>query len=259
VIGFVLAAVAANLFAATAIGMPLTQAVRPIDSPSVASTDVGTVWSWDRSDAQFHATQRITTDDNGLVEMVDYVVTGGSAPLVLATAPSADAPLTFGSDTAQQTDKQFGAPDFVGKGDFPDGGQADFRGYAMAEDRELVLLFGSDTHLLREVFFGRRATLASSGLIPGDTPSHVYRAPVMKRLGDADYQTSKEGIAYTRIVVNSDGSVADASIFISSGNSDIDALALQVARHSTFAPGTRDGVPVRSVFFRRENFVVAPH
>jgi len=58
-----------------------------------------------------------------------------------------------------------------------------------------------------------------------------------------------------RVVVNADGGVAGATLFASSGDGDLDAVAIAIARGSTFVPASRNGAPVASVYFRREDFV----
>jgi TonB family protein len=244
-------------FGGVALDVPVHDAINQFGTPAVATTDVGTVWTWDRSFMPVHSILRVTTDDDGVVKMIDLAIPSGT--LGVRGIPTMPAPLTFGDDAAVKVDAAIGAPEFVGKGLFPDGGDATFRGYRVSGNKELVLLYAVDPPVLREAFYGERATLMRGGLIPGTTPSDVYRAPVMRGLGSADYQSNRQGTVYTRIVVNADGSVRAASVFISSGSSELDNIALQVAKHSTFAPGTRDGVPTQSVFYRREDFVVAPH
>jgi TonB family protein len=226
--------------------------------PEVVTSDVGQIWTWHATRAGVAVTTRATTDDDGTVQMVDVLARGAVAGPDVATPLASHGRLTFGKARAADADALFGAPEFEGAGPFPDGtGQASFRGYRFASDRQAVLLFDAGDGPLREMFFGKREALARAGLIPHEAPANVFKAASLSRLGGADFNKQKEGVAYSRIAVNADGSVASATIFISSGDADLDAVALLIDRGSTFVPATVNGTAVASVYFRRENFIVS--
>jgi len=53
-----------------------------------------------------------------------------------------------------------------------------------------------------------------------------------------------EGKAFVEVTIGADGAVLGCSLVTSSGNSYLDSAAVNAARSSKFAPGTRDGKPV---------------
>lgn len=244
----------------TFYGATLGSSVAPMASgatpkPDVFTSDVGQIWTWRQESGGTAVTSRITTDDDGSIAMIDVLARGAAGPDVAAPVRGG-ARIGFGTTLARAADVVFGAPEFEGAGPFPDGiGQADFRGYRLDGDREAVLLFDGSGGPLREIFFGRRAALARAGLIPHEAPPDVFKAASLSRLGSADFATRAEGVAYVRVVVNADGGVAGATLFASSGDGDLDAVAIAIARGSTFVPASRNGAPVASVYFRREDFV----
>jgi TonB family protein len=226
--------------------------------PDVVTSDVGQIWTWRATAGAIAVTMRATTGDDGTIRMIDVLARGTAAGPDIAMPVASRARLTFGKAVAADADALFGAPEFEGAGPFPDGGgQAAFRGYAFANDREAVLLFDAGGGPLREMFFGERAALARAGLIPHEAPPDIFKAATLAKLGSADFGKPKEGVAYTRIAVNADGSVAGATVFVSSGDSDLDAIALLIDRGSTFVPASRNGAPVASVYFRREAFILS--
>jgi len=225
--------------------------------PEVVTSDVGQVWTWHAAGGAIAVTTRVTTGDDGTIRMIDVLARGAGAGPDIAMPVASRARLTFGKAAAADADAIFGAPEFEGAGPFPDGGgQAGFRGYRLDGDREAVLLFDAGGGPLREMFFGVRGALARAGLIPHEAPPDIFKAATLAKLGSADFGKPKEGVAYTRIAVDANGGVAGATIFISSGDSDLDAIALLIDRGCTFAPASLDGAPVASVYFRREDFVL---
>ncbi|HET6918216.1 MAG TPA: energy transducer TonB [Jiangellaceae bacterium] len=61
-----------------------------------------------------------------------------------------------------------------------------------------------------------------------------------------------------RLVVRADGSVAGVDVAISSGRRELDAAALESARHWRFLPARRDGEPIDSVALIWVAFVASP-
>lgn len=226
-------------------------------TPEVATTDVGQIWTWKRKDGSL---LRVTTDDDGSVRIVD--ISNNADAAVGLTGGAYASQLSFGAGHANNALTPPTEYEHVIKGTFPDSGAtAEYWEYPFAPQRELVLAYdithGPDGPL-REVFFGDRDSLALAGLLP-DAPVNSYKAPVLIELGSADYAVAKQGTAFTRIQISADGSVANAAIFVSSGSSDLDTIALAVARGCSFEPALRNGVAVPSVYFRREDFVIANH
>jgi len=225
--------------------------------PEVVTSDVGQIWTWHASGGAIAVTTRATTGDDGTIRMIDVLARGNAPGPDIAMPVPSRARLTFGKAVAADADALFGAPEFEGAGAYPDGGgQAGFRGYAFENGREAVLLFDAGGGPLREMFFGERSALARAGLIPHEASPDIFKAATLSKLGAADFGKPKEGVAYTRIAVNADGSVAGASVFISSGDRDLDDIALLIDRGCTFVPASLNGAPVASVYFRREDFVL---
>ncbi len=253
-------ALAATISGSTFYGATLGTNVRAIVAapfPEVVTSDVGQIWTWRISRGAIAMTMRATTDDDGTIQMIDVLARGTAAGPEVSMPVGSRARLTFGSARAADADAIFGAPEFEGAGAFPDGaGQASFRGYRSDGDRQAVLLFDAGDGPLREMFFGRRSALARAGLIPHEAPPNIFKAATLSRLGSADFNKRKEGVAYTRIAVNPDGGVASATIFVSSGDADLDDVALAIDRGCTFVPATLNGAPVASIYFRREDFLL---
>ncbi|MDQ2993062.1 MAG: energy transducer TonB [Candidatus Eremiobacteraeota bacterium] len=253
-------ALAAAISGSTFYGATLGTNVRALVGapfPEVVTSDVGQIWTWRASQGAIAMTMRATTDDDGTIQMIDVLARGTpGGPELEMPLPSRER-LTFGSAQATDADAIFGAPEFEGAGAFPDGnGQASFRGYRFEGDREAVLLFDAGGGPLREMFFGKRSALARAGLIPHEAPPDIFKAASLSRLGSADFSKRKEGVAYTRIVVDADGSVASATVFVSSGDADLDGIALAIDRGCSFVPASLNGAPVASVYFRREEFLL---
>ncbi|MBV9277035.1 MAG: TonB family protein, partial [Candidatus Eremiobacteraeota bacterium] len=167
--------------------------------------------------------------------------------------------LDFGMLRADEADTQLGmAADVKGSGNFPDSGaRADFLAYPLNANQSAVLLFDDATKRLTEIFYGDRAFLARSGLLSDsstDSGGH-FSAPVLQHEGAADYPpTVKQGDAFLRLSVDTHGAVANAEVFVSSGDPQLDRAALVSARHDVFAPGTLAGSPVEAIVFVREEF-----
>ena len=106
-----------------------------------------------------------------------------------------------------------------------------------------------------------RDALGRGGLLPAGTygPQPHYTAPAVVHLGAFDYPQSRhQGDAFVKIAVRKDGTVAAATIYASSGSSDLDAIALLAAKQDTFVPAKLDGEPVDSVYFHKEEFRTLP-
>ena len=222
--------------------------------PNVNTTDVGHVWSWEKGGDRI----RLTTDDNGVVRMID-ILPAPSSHLALALPGMPTRKLIFGTLGTDDADAQLGiAADVKGSGNFPDSGaRADFRAYPLNGNQSAVLLFDDATKRLAEVFYGDRGVMARSGLLAdssGDT-SGRFSAPILEHEGSADYPpTIKQGDAFLRLSVDKRGTVANAEIFVTSGDPQLDRAALVSARHDVFTPGNVAGTPVDAIVFVRQEF-----
>lgn len=256
-IALLLAAVTAFMpVPGTSLGGSIKDAVKAHGLPKVVTTDIGHVWTWQQKDG---SQLRLTSDDDGTVQMIDLLAPKGvTAKFALQTEP-APAILRLGKLSGQQADLQFSSiADFSGKATFPDSGEpAAFRAYKLSPNHEAVLLFAGG--VLREVFYGERAQLARSGLLPGAIEADVvtYKAPVLQELGGADYTGGTQGTAFVRIAVGQEGKVTDETIYLSSGSDVLDRIALAGAKSDSFLPATLDGKPVSSIYFYEEQFVVS--
>lgn len=248
-------------FSDVRLGGDVSTLIAAHGSPSVVTTDVGHVWTWERPDSP---KIRLTADDAGKVQIIDVVP---KAPVEF-TVPSADPkerlPLALDALTLDAADASALAhmEDARGTAAFPDSGaQAQFRAYRLAGGTELVLLFGSARNTLGEAFYGTRDALGRGGLLPAGSyaPQPHYTAPAVVHLGAFDYpKTRHQGDAFVKIAVRKDGTVAGATIYASSGSSDLDAIALLAAKQDTFVPAKLDGEPVDSVYFHKEEFRTLP-
>ncbi|MDQ2680028.1 MAG: energy transducer TonB [Candidatus Eremiobacteraeota bacterium] len=237
------------------LGGSIQDAVRSYGIPTVVTTDIGHVWTFERRDG---SQLRLTSDDNGGIRMIDLLAAkSGRTTIALPTTPTATH-LQLDALTSAQADVQLSAiADFSGRATFPDSGKAAvFRAYKLSPTHEAVLLFANG--VLREAFYGERAQLARSGLLPGaiEAKTLTYKAPVLQRLGGADYTGGTQGASFVRIAVGQDGKVTDAAIFISSGSDVLDRIAVVGAKGDVFTPATIGGAPVSSVYFYKERFVV---
>lgn len=240
------------------LGESVAQVIATEGSPAVVSTDVGHVWTWEKAGDKV----RLTTDDDGAVRMIDVLPAANDHfALTLPTVPAKT--IAFGLLTLDQADASLSAlADFSGAGSFPDtGAKADFRAYKLTPHQEAVLLFDDATRQLTEAFYGERSFLARSGLLPGTPESNAphYTAPVLQHEGNADYpHTVKEGDAFLRVSVDKNGAVAEATIFVTSGDPQLDRAAVVSAKHDIFAPARIDSAPVSAVVFVREEFRQLP-
>jgi len=222
--------------------------------PNVNTTDVGHVWSWDKGGDRI----RLTTDDDGVVRMID-ILPAQSDHLALKLPAVPSRTVTFGTLTADASDTQLGmTADFSGSGNFPDSGaKAEFRAYRLAGNEDAVLLFDDQSKRLAEVFYGDRQFLARSGLLPAapENAAPRYSAPVLQHEGNADYPpTIREGDAFLRVSVDKRGTVANAEIFVTSGDPQLDRAAIVSAKHDVFTPASLAGTPVDAVVFVRQEF-----
>jgi TonB family protein len=207
------------------------------------------VWSWENAEG----TVRAITDDNGVVRAIDV------APSLARTARFAPLPradLYFNQLPLDDADRAVGHQAwFTRPSQFPDTEQpAIARGYHVG-NRELVLFFESQHRVLREAFFGDRDALVRLGLVPGERENRSFSAPSLTRPGGVDYAAEEQGTAYVRIAVGKDGTVNDALIYVSSGHTQLDRIAVANAMQAVFHPALLDGKPVPAVYFHREDFV----
>ncbi|MEO6912411.1 MAG: energy transducer TonB [Candidatus Baltobacteraceae bacterium] len=255
-IALLLAAVTAFMpVPGASLGGTVKDIVKAHGLPTVVTTDIGHVWTWQQKDG---SQLRVTSDDDGTVRMIDLLAAKGvPAKFDLPTQPARTI-LRLGALTGQQADLQFSSiADYSGKATFPDSGApAIFKAYKLSPSHEAVLLFAND--ILQEVFYGERSQLARSGLLPGAVEAQMstYKAPVLQKLGGADYTGGTQGAAFVRIEVGQEGKVMGETIFLSSGSDVLDRIALAGAKGDSFSPATLSGKPVSSVYFYKEQFVV---
>jgi TonB family protein len=237
---------------AMSVGSSVRADIAAFGPPNVVTTDVGHIWTWLRPGGGI---LRVTTDDNGIIRMVDVLAAAG-ARSNFAVPPPASLGLTFNETTLDIAESKLASfADFGASAMLPDSGDAAVvRGYKLSPANELVLLFNT-AHMLREAFLGDRNTMERSGLVPRASGAS-YHAPVLQKLGAVDFRGQREGVTFVRIEVGADGSVRDATVFVSSGDSDLDRLAVTSAKLDTFAPATRNGKPTDGVYFYRENFII---
>jgi len=238
------------------LGASVAKMIAREGPPNVVSTDVGHVWTWERGGNRI----RLTTDDDGIVRMIDVLPAQNEhvAWTLPSTPPKA---LVFGALTPSAADARLGTPDVKGAGSFPDSGaSADFRAYRLTGNQGAVLLFDAASKRLAEVFYGDRAFLARSGLLArgGQNAPH-YSAPILQHEGNADYPpTIKEGDAFLRVSVDKRGAVADAQIFVTSGDPQLDRAAVVTAKADIFTPASLEGMPVDAIVFVRQEFRQLP-
>ena len=252
VLAVVTAAPVSPAFAGVTIGEPVSQVISQRGDPAVVNTDVGTVWTW-----QSQGSLRLTSDDDGKVVMIDVAPSSQSDPTFVVPVPGHKL-IAFNATRADAAKKELASfADFTAKTSFPEtGAPATLQAYHLDPDHELALLFDAGSKTLREAFYGERLALGRAGLLPElaqTLPS--YQAPILTKLGGADYNSTAQGVGYIRIAINADGSVSDATMYVSSGNATLDRVAITAAMHDEFTPAQRGGLPVASVYFYRENFV----
>jgi hypothetical protein len=227
--------IAAIVFAGVTLGAPVSHTIARRGPPTVVTTDVGTVWTWPAG----AGTLRLTTDDDGTVQMIDAAPPPKSDPILTALAKLAP-PVEFSATTT--------LPD--------NGAPALAQAYRLDPAHELALLYATRSHDLSEVFLGDRVAFARTGLLPDLSNTLApFKAPVLEKLGSADYDTSDQGVAFVRIAVSDRGDATAATTYVSSGNPRLDRIAIASALHDQFTPAQRDGKPVASVYFRRVNFI----
>ena len=244
-----LAAAGAPVAEGIGLDLPVASAIHARGPAQIRTTAIGHVWSWENGEG----TVRAITDDDGVVRAID-VAPGAARTVRFAPLPRAD--LYFNELPLEDADRAVGhAAWFTRASQLPDSQTpAIARGYHLG-NRELVLFFEAQHRVLREAFFGDRSALARVGLIPGEGEQRSFSAPALSRPGGADYASDEQGVAYVRIAVGKDGTVSNASIYISSGHADLDRIAIANAMQAVFKPAVLDGKPVSAVYFHREDFV----
>ncbi len=87
------------------------------------------------------------------------------------------------------------------------------------------------------------AAVGQEGFVPAK-PIHV------EPLGEIDVVPGAvfADTVVLKLTVDVDGRVAEAEIWSSSGDDEIDAAALEAGRKCLFVPGTQDGEPVESYY-----------
>jgi TonB family protein len=241
-------------FSDLALGQPVAKLIKAHGSAEVETTDVGHVWTWDMGGDKV----RVTTDDDGIVHLYDVL----PSPKAAVTFPLPATPpllLDFGGMTAGEAQGRLASiADFSAIATFPDtGAKADVQAYTITPATEAILFFEDSDKTLRESFYGERAYLVRDGLVPpaASASKPHFTAPVLVHAGAADYPSVRaQGDAYIRMSVDKNGGVSDASVYISSGDIDLDRAAVAGARMYTFKPATQDGTPVSAVFFHKELF-----
>lgn len=244
------------------VGANIRDAVKLLGNPDVVNTDVGHVWTW--HDAKTGEIVRATTDDAGVIDMIDVSAPSGDAHQIPAKVGTATPAFIFGSGHLDQPGFADSAKALsISQGSLPDSGDtAEFWRFAATPSQQVI--FGYATAVtampsspLREIFLGDADALANAGLIPDKAADEgLYRAPLLDSIGSADYQSTKSGVAYSRIAIDANGTIAKSTIFISSGNAQLDEIALTIANGCTFEPATRGGRHIPSIYFRRENFLI---
>jgi len=240
------------------LGSNVRDVVKVRGNPDVVNTDIGHVWTW--HDAKSGEVLRSTTGDDGVIQIVDVSAPDGDTRQVRVTIGTNAVALNLGSGHMNQ-------PGFVGQplsiahGNLPDSGDAaEFWRFTSTPSKQVILAYDTVTMPdgpLREIFLGNTDALANAGLIPDKAADDdAYRAPLLDTIGSADYTGAKRSVAYTRIVINTDGTIAKSTIFISSGDEELDRVALAIANGCTFEPATVRGRPTIGIYFRRENFLI---
>jgi protein TonB len=111
-------------------------------------------------------------------------------------------------------------------------------------------------HIFKEVkmsnkkfLFGLAALLvwSASGLASaGDTPASFDASKCKVPYPKESAMNEEEGMTTMSILVNPDGTVADAKLERSSGFKGLDKAALKGMAACKFKPGTKDGAPIQS-------------
>jgi TonB family protein len=247
---------ASPAFDGITLGSSVSQVIAQRGSPAVVDTDVGIVWTWQRADG----TLRLTSDDDGNVRMIDVATTVQRDPTLSIPAPG-HKQISFNATRPESARRELASfADFTATTSFPESGApATLQAYRLDTSHELVLLFDTKARVLREAFYGERPTMARAGLLPElaqTLPS--FQAPILVKLGAADYNSSAQGVAYVRIAVDANGSVRGATIYVSSGNDTLDRVAITSALRDEFTPAELGGAPVAAAYFYREDFVNTP-
>ncbi|MGZ3498213.1 MAG: energy transducer TonB [Vulcanimicrobiaceae bacterium] len=253
VLAVLTAAPSAPAFAGITLGEAVSQVIGERGNPTVVNTDVGTVWTWEKPDGKL----RLTSDNDGKVVMIDIAPSAQSDPSFAVPAPG-HKQVAFNATRADMAKKEL-APfaDFTANTAFPESGApATLQAYRLDTVHELALLFDAGSKTLREGFYGEQPALARAGLLPEIAQTlPAFQAPILTKLGGADYNSQAQGVGYVRIAVNADGSVGGATMYVTSGNATLDRVAITSAMHDEFTPAQRGGLPVASVYFYREDFV----
>lgn len=217
-----------------AIGTSIADAVKTLGFPDVAeSTDYGSFWQWSDRDG---LDREVNTDDRLIVESV---VISRAGPVSTAQPPEAPMLGLDAAGAAAVALKEGAGPlvtepsrprDLV----WPLGG-----GYLAAEtDGKTVL----NARAL-DVTFARRYRYAGQPLeAPKRTAVSMVHEAVVHPL------PSGRGDDLILVKVDAGGSVTDATIAVSSGDSEVDWWSLKCARTSTFKPATCEGVPCAGTY-----------
>ncbi|HVS46693.1 MAG TPA: TonB family protein [Verrucomicrobiae bacterium] len=241
------------------LGSNIRDVVKLRGNPDVVNTDIGHVWTW--HDAKTGEVLRATTGDDGAIQIVDVSAPDGDMRVVRATDGARAIAFGFGLGHMNQPGFPVGEPYSIARGTLPDSGDAaEFWRMGITPTQELILTYDTITMPdgpLREIFLGNTDALANAGLNPDKAADDdAYRAPLLDTIGSADYTGAKQSVVYTRIVINTDGTIAKSTIFISSGDEELDRVALAIANGCTFEPATVRGRPTIGIYFRRENFLI---
>lgn len=244
-----------------AIGQNITQIIKArLSYPAVSNTSVGHVWTWSLDDGTIEA---VTTDDDGVVEMVDILASAENRRQI-------DVPgiglLQF--NESGHINAQFAAD--------KNGMMADellylakrpgtVVGYTIPPDYGSLAAFpGPGDQGLIEVLTGTRSALFKTGLVPEENSARAFADPALlpAKISRDVYIPAKISqwpangrfvhpgqYVFIRSEVAADGISSQAILF--AGAPGYDATMRYYANLVKFRPATLNGVPVPSVFFWR--------
>jgi periplasmic protein TonB len=96
---------------------------------------------------------------------------------------------------------------------------------------------------------------ATPNCAKGDTPVTVAASPPPPDIPPNARDSTTGGTARVRVNVNANGAVTSATIAQSSGDSELDLIAMSMARAATYAPATHACKPVASQYAYAVKFV----
>ena len=228
--------------AGIALGSPVAALVGTLGFPAaVASTDLGHRWDWSGNGTTLIA----MTDDDAKVLAVDFTPAGTAPPLTF-TVDGKPRTLAFGTYTLAKAQAELSTVSDI----------ATLNGaklFRLTPTRELALFFDAKGVLSRAVL-GDRLTLARLGFMPADDVggAFAFKAPrangtVHPALHGADPPAHP---AIVRVDVDRDGTVASATVLVSSGNPVFDDAAVKALLGQSYRAATIGGKSIASTVFR---------